>query len=129
MNGKYLLDTNIVIALFANENKIIERLEAIENVYIPVIVLGELYFGASKSKKVKKNIKRIETFANNSSILSCDSETAQYYGSIKKGLKVIGKPIPENDIWIAAITKQYELILLTRDEHFKLVQEISLEMA
>lgn len=129
MNGKYLLDTNIVIALFANEIKIIERLKKIENVYIPVIVLGELFFGASKSKKVKKNIERIEVFASNSSILSCDSETAQYYGSIKSSLKIMGKPIPENDIWIAAIAQQHKLILLTRDEHFKFVKEITLEMA
>ncbi len=129
MNGKYLLDTNIVIALFENEINIIKRLKKIEQVFIPAIVLGELYFGASKSRMVKENIDRIKTFANNSSILSCDSESAQYYGIIKSSLKVMGKPIPENDIWIAAIAQQHKLILLTRDEHFKFVKEITLEMA
>lgn len=48
MNGKYLLDTNIIIALFANEIKIVDRLKEIENVFTPSIALGELYFGASK---------------------------------------------------------------------------------
>ena len=128
MNGKYLLDTNIIIALFANEIKIVDQLKEIENVFTPSIALGELYFGASKSKNVKENIERIKSFANNISILSCDSETAQHYGTIKSQLKIKGKPIPENDIWIAAIAKQYNLTIITRDDHFKLVDEITLEM-
>jgi len=128
MNGKYLLDTNIIIALFANEIKTVNRLKEIENVFTPSIVLGELYFGASKSKNAKENIERIKIFAGNTSILSCDSDTALNYGKIKNQLKIKGKPIPENDIWIAAIAKQYDLVIITRDEHFKLVDEITLEM-
>ena len=53
---------------------------------------------------------------------------AQHFGTIKSQLKIKGKPIPENDIWIAAIAKQYNLTIITRDDHFKLVDEITLEM-
>jgi tRNA(fMet)-specific endonuclease VapC len=91
-------------------------------------VLGELFYGASKSTNVKDNIERIKNFADYTSILSCDSETAMFYGIIKNQLKLIGKPIPENDIWIASIAKQHKLTLITRDDHFKFVEEISTEM-
>lgn len=47
------------------------------------------------------------------------AETSQQYGKIKNGLRVKGRPIPENDIWIAAICKQHGLTLISRDEHFK----------
>lgn len=128
MSGKYLLDTNIVIALFANDVSVVKHLQNKENIFIPSIVLGELFYGASKSTNVKTNIERIKNFADNTSILSCDSETARFYGAIKSQLKSMGKPIPENDIWIASIAKQYELILITRDDHFKFVEAISIEM-
>jgi len=128
MSGKYLLDTNIVIALFASDVIVIEHLKNLENIFIPSIVLGELFYGAANSMKVNDNIERIKSFAYTTSILSCDSETARFYGSIKSRLKLSGKPIPENDIWIAAIAKQYELILVTRDDHFKFVEDIVIEM-
>ncbi len=128
MSGKYLLDTNIVIALFANDVNVVEHLHNSENIFVPSIVLGELFYGALKSTNVKYNIERIKNFADNTSILSCDSETARFYGTIKNQLKSIGKPIPENDIWIASIAKQYELTLITRADHFKFVENISIEM-
>ncbi len=128
MSGKYLLDTNIVIALFANDVSVVEHLHKLENIFVPSIVLGELFYGASKSINAKANTERIENFANKVSTLSCDSETAKFYGAIKNHLKSIGKPIPENDIWIASIAKQHELTLITRDDHFKFVEEISTEM-
>lgn len=50
MNGSYLLDTNIVIGLFANDAQVIQRLETASRVAIPAIVMGELYYGAYKSR-------------------------------------------------------------------------------
>ena len=63
MSGNYLLDTNIVIAKFANEKTIDQYISNADEIFIPVIVLGELYFGARKSHKVNENIQRIEEFA------------------------------------------------------------------
>jgi tRNA(fMet)-specific endonuclease VapC len=127
MNGKYLLDTNIVIALFQGEQSILDKLNQIKNVFIPSIVVGELYFGVFKSAKIKENVARINEFALKNEILSCDQHTAKIYGEIKAGLKSIGKPIPENDIWIASVALQYNLILITRDSHFNYISGLSLE--
>lgn len=127
MSGKYLLDTNIVIALFQGEQPILDKINQIKSVFTPSIVVGELYFGAFKSSKIKENVARINEFALKNDILSCDQHTAKFYGEIKTGLKSIGKPIPENDIWIASIALQYNLTLITRDSHFNYVPGLSFE--
>ena len=63
MPGKILLDTNIVIALFAGEASVQQQLSTASEVFIPSIVLGELYYGAHKSARAEKNIARIDEFA------------------------------------------------------------------
>ena len=125
MNGRFLMDTNIVIAIFANDATVINSLANANEVFVPSIALGELYYGAHKSSYVEANITRIDEFATSNSILTCDTETSQQYGKIKNSLRVKGRPIPENDIWIAAIAKQYELTLISRDEHFKEIHGLS----
>jgi tRNA(fMet)-specific endonuclease VapC len=99
VNGRYLLDTNVIIALFAKDPRIHERIETAEEVFVPSIVLGELYFGAYKSAKISDNIARIDEFALNNAVLSCDTAIAKKYGETKNRLREKGQPIPENDIW------------------------------
>jgi len=127
MSGKFLLDTNIVIGLFGNDAIVKAHLMNADEVFISSTVLGELYFGAQKSSNVKKNIERIEEFASSSAVLSCDADTARYYGSVKNRLMEKGQPIPENDIWIAAVAQQHGLIVVSRDEHFREVENLKCE--
>ena len=124
MNGRFLLDTNIVIAIFANDASVKDSLEKAEEVFVPIIVLGELYYGAQKSSRTKTNIARINEFAQTNSVLTCNTETSRQYGEIKNSLRLKGQPIPENDIWIAAIAKQYGMTLVSRDEHFKEIDDL-----
>jgi len=125
MGGRYLLDTNIIIALFANEEAVRESLAQAGEVFIPSTVVGELYFGALKSERASANLLRIEEFAASSVVLTCDAETARHYGEIKNALRSKGHPLPENDIWIAAIALQHDLILVTRDLHFDEIDNLS----
>lgn len=127
MNGSYLLDTNIVIAIFANDPGVLHQLSTALQVFVPSIVLGELYYGANKSARNKSNIALIDSFALKSTVLVCDGDTAKNYGRIKDHLRAKGTPIPENDIWIAALAKQHHLTLVTRDQHFMVIKEIKLE--
>ena len=124
MNGKYLLDTNIVIAILAGETGVLERLVECDEVFVPIVVLGELYYGARKSAHVEKNVSRIDELADNSKLLDCDLNTSHHYGRIKNELRSKGRPIPENDIWIAAVAKQHALTLVSRDAHFDQVQAL-----
>jgi tRNA(fMet)-specific endonuclease VapC len=114
MNGRHLLDTNIVIALFASDPDVMDFLNDAEEVFIPSIVIGELYYGAHKSSRAKENVARIDDFAASNVILSCDAETARWYGEAKDKLRQRGRPIPENDLWIAAIALQYDGSLVVR---------------
>ena len=124
MSGKVLLDTNIVIALFADEASIKEQLAKTEEVFIPNVVIGELFYGAHKSTRSKENLARIEDLASSSVILGCDTETARIYGEVKNALRIKGHPIPENDIWIAAIAVQHNLTLISRDAHFSEIEKL-----
>ena len=125
--GSFLLDTNIVIALFAKELALEQHLAKANSVFVPSIVLGELYFGARKSVRVAENMTRIDDFAMASTVLPCDAETARQYGDIKGQLRAKGRPIPENDIWIAAIAMQYQLTLVSRDKHLIEVDGLDVE--
>lgn len=118
MNGRYLLDTNIVIAIFANDDKIGRALKEASELFVPVVALGELNYGARKSSKVEQNLSRIQEFADSAAVLGIGRATAGRYGLIKDRLRIQGTPIPENDIWIAAIAQQYDLSLATYEEHF-----------
>jgi tRNA(fMet)-specific endonuclease VapC len=123
--GSVLLDTNILIALLAGEAAVLEQLNTATAVYIPSIALGELYYGAQKSARASDNIFRIDELGAAAAVLGCDAETAARYGEIKAALRTRGTPIPENDIWIAAIAVQHELEVVTRDTHFDLVDGLA----
>ena len=127
MNGSYLLDTNIVIALFARDSGVANGLAAATAVYLPSIVLGELHFGARRSARAEANIARIENFRARNIVLNVETATAEHYGQIKNTLRLKGRPIPENDIWIAALAVQHQLTLVTRDAHFRAIATLSLE--
>lgn len=127
MNGRYLLDTNIIIRLFTGDKAILNWLEKAPEIYISSIVLGELFYGAQKSANVESNTLKIIEFSSYSTILPCDGETAKHYGEIKNQLKKKGRPIPENDIWIGAIARQHSLTLVSGDLHFKEIESITLE--
>jgi tRNA(fMet)-specific endonuclease VapC len=127
MSGKFLLDTNIVIALFDRDPLVLKQLIRAEAIFVPSIVLGELYYGAQRSMKVEANVRRISELAASTVVLPCDLGAAQQYGLVKNSLRARGRPLPENDIWVAAIACQHALTLVSRDEHLKEVEGLRLE--
>lgn len=126
MNGKYALDTNIVIALLDEEPAASGKAAQATNLYIPAIVLGELFYGAYGSVRVQENLARAKNYSLETKILDVSAETADHYGRIKADLKRLGRPIPENDLWIAALSIQHSLTLASRDQHFDRVPGLSL---
>jgi tRNA(fMet)-specific endonuclease VapC len=100
MAGKFLLGTNVIVALFSGDKHVQAE------VFAPSTALGELYYGARKSAHAAENLARIERFAAAPQILSCNSMTAWIYGEFEDLLRLKGRPVPENDIWIVAISLQ-----------------------
>jgi tRNA(fMet)-specific endonuclease VapC len=126
--NRVLLDSNVVIGLFGGEPLIVERIDACAEVFLPVIVLGELYYGAMRSTRRSNNVARLEEFARRVAVLPCMPETARTYGRIKAALSGKGRPIPENDVWIAAFALQHDLTVLTKDNHFTEIEGLSLNL-
>jgi tRNA(fMet)-specific endonuclease VapC len=124
--NKLLLDTNIVIELFRGNQLIIDFLDNQEKIYLPTATLGELYLGAYRSSNVSKKLQEIKSFLESCVVLYTDATTSDKYAIIKTALLNKGKPIPENDIWIAATAMHYDISLYTFDEHFKEVEGIKL---
>ncbi len=125
--SRILLDTNIISAWLKGEKLIADKIDEANEVYIPIIVLGELYYGAQYSTNVQTNITNINKVVERYELLNTNEDTAYLYGIIKASLRKKGKPIPENDIWIATIAKQHEFTLITRDKHFNEIDDLSIE--
>jgi tRNA(fMet)-specific endonuclease VapC len=111
----------------AEDPAVRRRVTEAAEVFASSIVLGELYYGARKSTRIESNVQTVDQFAAANRVLSCDSTTAQHYGEIKDFLREKGRPIPENDIWIAATAKQHNLTVASRDSHFDYVDGLSTE--
>jgi len=125
--GRVLLDTNIVIALLQGDDAVLSHLEQAPEVLLPAIVVGELFFGAAKSGRPAENIRKVEPFVIGRSVVPCDLSVAREYGLLKRRLQEKGRPLPENDIWIAAIALRHQVTLITRDAHFREVDGLALE--
>jgi len=127
MAGDYLQDTNVLISFLKGESTVVKCVDSALSVRIPFIVLGELYYGARNSSRVEENLARVEELASCFEILLPDLETLQLYGDIRAELKIVGNPIPEADLWIASLSIQHDLVLVSRDDHFSAVRRIQLE--
>lgn len=127
MAGDYLIDTNIAIAFLDGEQAVVDRILESDDTYISVITVGELYSGASYSKNVSENLLRIDRLLQWAILLEVNQSTAAVYGSIKSDLRKIGRPIPDNDLWIASSARQHDLALASRDSHFSVVLQLQIE--
>ena len=127
MGGRYLLDSTIAVAFLNGDPNVKEKVNQADEIYLPAIGLGELYYGAFNSSKRQENLEKIDGFKAEVYLLDCDEYTAKIYGQIKKGLRDKGTPIPENDIWISAVAIQYGLTVVTRDSHFDYVDGLRVE--
>jgi tRNA(fMet)-specific endonuclease VapC len=125
-SGRFLLDTNIVIALLEGDESVLSNLDQASEIFVPAIVLGELFFGAAKSSRPADNTARVERFAADRPVLAAGLDVAREYGRLKQSLLEKGRPLPENDLWIAATARIHHLALATRDRHFREVEGLNL---
>lgn len=121
------LDSNIVIEIFSGNKEIADRVDKLPVFYISSIVLGELYVGINRVANKSKHLTKLHSFLELCIVLEIDNITAEFFGEITAALYKKGKPIPTNDIWIAATAKQHNLKLISRDKHFTEVDGILLD--
>ena len=116
-----ILDTNAVYAVADNQAAAVRIFSSAASIELPAIVLGEYRFGIGQSRRRKEYEKWLEELIAATRVLSADEETSKHYAQIRSELKKAGKPIPSNDLWIAALVRQHRLPLMSQDAHFDAV--------
>jgi tRNA(fMet)-specific endonuclease VapC len=124
---KLVLDTNIYCDYAEGLPEAVEAMAQYgEFLYIPSIVLGELYYGFLKGNRQQLNERKLRQVITrlNIEIIGVDSEVARKYGLVYSSLEKKGAKIPINDVWIGACCMNVGGTLLTRDKHFTLIDQI-----
>jgi tRNA(fMet)-specific endonuclease VapC len=119
-----ILDTNAVSALADGDPAAVRVFLRSGAASLPVIVLGEYRFGIAQSRNWNRYEEWLCDFAANSQVLNIDQQTAAHYARIRLELKKSGRPIPSNDIWIAALALQHAQSIMSRDTHFDAIKGI-----
>ena len=115
------LDTSAYSNFRRGESQVVEHVDRAEWVGVPSIVIGELRAGFLIGSRTDENIGELEEFLSHSAveIVPVDEYVAQIYGEIFADLRARGRPLPTNDIWIAASAARAGATLLTFDVHFR----------
>jgi predicted nucleic acid-binding protein len=116
-----IVDTNALSAAADADPAVLALLARAEQMAIPVIVLGEYRYGIAQSRKRASYESWLTGLLRDCLVLDVNEPTTQHYAQIVLELKRLGKPMPTNDLWIAALCRQHSLPLLSRDRHFDLV--------
>ncbi|MBN3892078.1 MAG: type II toxin-antitoxin system VapC family toxin [Nostoc sp. JL31] len=127
MSGEIALDTSVAVRFLNGDNGIVARVLALPEVVLPTVVVGELLFGAENSTRPFQNLPRYLEFIEACVVLPLSRETAAVYAKIPLELKRKGRPIPMNDVWIAAQCLEQGWILVTDDTDFDYVDGLMLE--
>ena len=96
----------------------------VERHHLPVIVIGEYRYGLRGSRYHDHLQSLLETLIRESFVLRIDETTAEVYSLVRDDLRRTGRPIPENDIWIASLARQHRQAVVSRDGHFDYVPDL-----
>jgi tRNA(fMet)-specific endonuclease VapC len=116
-----ILDTNALSAIADDDQAAVRLFRDAASIELPAIVLGEYRFGIAQSRRRKEYEKWLAALIAATRVLPVDQETTSHYAEVRSELKKAGKPIPSNDLWIAAICRQHRLPLMSQDQHFDAV--------
>ena len=120
------LDTNRLTDLFRGDNALAEWLGTCDEIWIPLFVLGEIkagFYGGTRPSKNQSLLQRL-LGKRTVGILSPGRDTAEHYARLFVQLKRAGTPVPDNDLWIAALALEHNLLLITRDRHFNRIPQL-----
>jgi tRNA(fMet)-specific endonuclease VapC len=125
-----VLDTSAVIALFRGHEALARASRELERIVVPVIGLGELLVGRVGGGRGARGEREIRALmvSPRVEVATLGAETAERYVVIRQGLRRAGRPVPANDIWIAASAMELGLKVLTLDRHYLNIPQILVEL-
>ena len=120
------LDTNRITDLFRGDLELAEQLSTAEEVWIPLFVLGEIKAGFQGGTQQRRNEGLLNRLLAKPTValLLPGRETAEHYARLFVQLRRAGAPVPDNDLWIAALVLEHDLVLITRDRHFERIPQL-----
>ena len=120
------LDTNRLTDLFQGDTGLAERLSTCDEVWLPLIVLAEItagFYGGTQQHRNEILLRKLLA-KTTVGVLLPSRETAEHYARLFVQLKRAGTPVPDNDLWIAAMALEHDLLLITRDQHFERIPQL-----
>jgi len=126
---KLALDTNAYCLCDTGHDQALVAVAGATDLFLPAVTYGELYYGFKHGRRFRENIARLSRFIREFrvTIVAAALDVAQLYGEIFATLRRRGRPIPTNDVWIAASAMSVGAAVLTSDEHFLAVDQIRVE--
>lgn len=114
------LDTNACSDFMRGVSSRVEVLRSARSIHVPLFVLAELRAGFAAGNQESSNAANLQRFLNSPrvSILLPDEQTTHHYAQLFMDLRRRGAAVPMNDLWIAALAIQHNLVLCTSDAHF-----------
>ncbi len=116
-------DTNAYVSFKKNESEIVEIIQYAECICISPIVIGELLSGFEGGNKTSQNKIELQKFLESPRIriYNVTIDTSHFFSHIYHSLKIKGKPIPTNDLWIASQALEHGCVVCTHDKHFSYI--------
>ena len=123
---RILIDSNRFIDFCAGEMKVVDAFEQAALVVVPFIVLAEIRVGAHSIKRGDAQVRILGELLQQPGVrvVHSSDSTTHHYAALYARLRKAGTPIPTNDLWIAALAIEHELLLYSRDAHFDLIPSI-----
>ena len=120
------LDANRYVDLCKGVGETVTLLEEADAVVLPFVVLGELRAGFAHGRRQEENERTLRRFLQKDGVrvLFADEQTTYHYAAVFRQLRRQGTPIPTNDMWVAALVLQHNLVLHARDAHFDHIPQI-----
>jgi len=120
------LDTNAYSDFMRGRTERVRIVRAARSIALPIIVLGELRAGFAAGNQESTNAANLNRFLASPRVLVLlpDEQTAHHYAQLHLQLRNKGAPIPTNDLWIAALVVQHQLVLCTSDRHFRQLPQV-----
>lgn len=120
---RIIIDTNFYAAFKKNNEVSVDLMGRAEYIAVNTVILGELLAGFRCGTREERNRHELDQFLDSPRVdlLAVDDETSEFYAQIFHDLRQKGRPIPSNDLWLAASALQHGLALATYDNHFSIV--------
>ena len=120
------LDTSAYSNFRRGDPRAVRHVDHAEWIGVPSVVVGELHAGFHSGSRVDRNLSELDEFLRQSvvQVLTVDESVARVYGEMVAELRGAGRPLPTNDIWIAATAARFGATVLTFDEHYRAIGRV-----